>query len=116
MKSLVALFQIKEDFVNYVQLQIDPKANIVLKENTLPRFFECQKDRRRTFPTKPRRLVEKRQRQQLLKEAEEEFCIKKPKIDLGDAGKVPGIDEDQADSIKGSVNKGSALKDHAQIP
>lgn len=44
----------------------------MLKENVLPRFFECQKDRRTALPTKPRSLVEKRLRQEVLKVVEEE--------------------------------------------
>lgn len=55
-----------------MRVKLDPSANILLKDNVVPRFFDCQSDRKRASTTTERSAAKKLRHSRTLAEIEEE--------------------------------------------
>lgn len=64
-----------------MRVKLDPSAKVFLKNGILPRFFNCQPDRKRAFATPSRAYPEKLRRKQILSEINEELSSKPPFTD-----------------------------------
>lgn len=62
----------QEDLKNYMRVKLDPNANILLKDDVVPRFFDCQSDRKRAWTTTERPGAKKLRHARTLAEIEEE--------------------------------------------
>lgn len=67
------MFQLQQDLENYMRVKLDQNAAILLKKGVLPRFFDCQADRKRASVSTPvRSAVKKLRKQHILQELNEE--------------------------------------------
>ncbi|XP_051156263.1 uncharacterized protein LOC127278544 [Leptopilina boulardi] len=65
-------FKVEEDIENYTRVKLDPGVRIFLKKGVLPRFFSCQKDRKRAFPDVTRPGAKKLKKIRILEDIEQE--------------------------------------------
>lgn len=68
----------QQDLENYMRVKLDPNAAILLKKGVLPRFFNCQADRKRASSLTPiRSAVKKLRQQRILQDINEEQIDKR---------------------------------------
>lgn len=74
----------QEDLKNYMRIKLDPRAAVLLKKGVLPRFFDCQSDRKRASSMPIRPAIKKLKKLRILQEINEKEIKKNfsPKKDL----------------------------------
>ncbi|XP_036144352.1 uncharacterized protein LOC118646144 [Monomorium pharaonis] len=71
-------FDLQQDLENYMRVKLDQNAAILLKKGVLPRFFDCQTDRKRVSSSTPvRSAVKKLRQQRILQELNKEEIDKR---------------------------------------
>ncbi|XP_044731410.1 uncharacterized protein LOC123294332 [Chrysoperla carnea] len=78
-------FDLQNDLKNYMRVKLDPNANILLKDDVLPTFFDCQSDRKRAWTSTERPGAKKLRHARTLAEIEEDLARS---ISLTSAGAV----------------------------